>query len=85
MLIGYARVSTPDQKLDLQKDALTKAGWEKIHEDYDSGTKTDRNRLEDAIKSLRKRDTLVVSILRKTQLTTSAKSLVFLERRCIGI
>ncbi|ODS30030.1 MAG: DNA-invertase hin, partial [Candidatus Scalindua rubra] len=60
MLIGYARVSTTDQNLDLQKDALTKAGCEKIHKDYASGAKTDRNGLEEAISSLRKGDTLVV-------------------------
>jgi len=60
MLIGYARVSTTDQNLDLQLDALTKADCEKIHEDYASGAKTDRNGLETAIGSLRKGDTLVV-------------------------
>ena len=60
MLIGYARVSTTDQNLDLQKDALNKADCEKIHEDYASGAKTDRNGLEAAIDSLRKGDTLVV-------------------------
>ena len=33
MLIGYARVSSDDQNLNLQKDALTRAGWERILED----------------------------------------------------
>jgi len=60
MLIGYARVSTTDQNLDLQLDALKKIGCDKIHEDYASGAKTDRNGLEAAIDSLRKCDTLVV-------------------------
>ena len=60
MLIGYARVSTTDQNLDLQLDALKKAGCDKIHEDYASGAKTDRNGLEAAIDSLRKGNTLVV-------------------------
>ncbi|WP_457548306.1 recombinase family protein [Aliarcobacter cryaerophilus] len=42
MLIGYARVSTTDQNLTLQKDALEKAGCERIYEDELSGTKDNR-------------------------------------------
>ena len=62
MLIGYARVSTEDQKLDLQKDALTKAGVdpERIYEEYVSGAKTRRPQLEECIKSCRDGDTLIV-------------------------
>ena len=60
MLIGYSRVSTTDQNLDLQTDALTKAGCDKIFKDIASGSKTDRNGLDEALNSLRGGDTLVV-------------------------
>ena len=60
MLIGYARVSTTDQNLDLQIDALTKVGCEKIFEDKISGTRADRPGLARAMELLRKDDTLVV-------------------------
>ncbi|PKM38025.1 MAG: transposon DNA-invertase, partial [Gammaproteobacteria bacterium HGW-Gammaproteobacteria-10] len=42
MLIGYARVSTDDQNLDLQRDALEKAGCEKIYTDQQSGASSER-------------------------------------------
>src|SRR3954452_1341704 len=42
MLVGYARVSTTDQTLDLQHDALTKAGCTKIFTDTASGAQTER-------------------------------------------
>ncbi len=60
MLIGYARVSTVEQSLDLQKDALAQAGCEKIYTDKASGSATDRNGLERAIDHLREGDSLVV-------------------------
>ena len=60
MLIGYARVSTQDQNLDLQKDALTKAGCEKIMEDQISGARAERPGLAQALGDLRAGDTLVV-------------------------
>jgi DNA invertase Pin-like site-specific DNA recombinase len=60
VLIGYARVSTQDQNLDLQKDALTKAGCEKIMEDQISGARAERPGLAQALGDLRAGDTLVV-------------------------
>lgn len=60
MLIGYARVSTKDQTLDLQRDALKKAGCEKIYTDTASGAAAERKGLEQALSHLRPGDTLVV-------------------------
>ena len=60
MLIGYARVSTTDQNLDLQKDALNRAGCERIFTDVASGAKSDRAGLAEALKFAREGDTLVV-------------------------
>jgi DNA invertase Pin-like site-specific DNA recombinase len=61
MLIGYARVSTQDQNLDLQRDALNRAGCEKIFEEKKSGKAgTKRPALESALAYLRPEDVLVV-------------------------
>lgn len=60
MIIGYARVSTDDQKLDLQTHALKAAGCEKIYEDYASGKRENRPGLVGAMDNLREGDTLVV-------------------------
>ncbi len=60
MLIGYARVSTADQYLGMQEDALKGAGCEDIFKDIVSGAKTSRPGLHAAISHLRKGDTLVV-------------------------
>ena len=60
MLIGYARVSTQDQTLDLQTDALTRAGCEKLFTDTASGAKSERPGLQEALSHLRPGDTLVV-------------------------
>ena len=60
MLIGYARVSTLDQNLELQTEALNKAGCKKIFEDKISGSRTERPGLFKAQEALRDGDTLVV-------------------------
>jgi DNA invertase Pin-like site-specific DNA recombinase len=60
MLIGYARVSTHEQTLNLQHDALTKEGCTKIFTDTASGAKAERKGLEEALDYVRKGDTLVV-------------------------
>ena len=58
--IGYARVSTDDQNLDLQRDALTKSSCQTIYEEKASGKATDRPELSNCLKALRAGDTLVV-------------------------
>src|SRR5687768_4766145 len=60
MLIGYARISTHDQNLELQRDSLVAAQCEKIFTDIASGGSTERSGLVDAIAQLRAGDTLVV-------------------------
>jgi DNA invertase Pin-like site-specific DNA recombinase len=60
MKIGYARVSTNDQTLDLQKDALNQEGCGRIFTDTASGAKTERKGLDQALGQLRAGDTLVV-------------------------
>ena len=60
MKIGYARVSTTDQHLYMQEDALKSAGCEQIYHDIASGAKTERPGLEDALAYAREGDILVV-------------------------
>jgi DNA invertase Pin-like site-specific DNA recombinase len=60
MLIGYARVSTHEQTLNLQQDALQKAGCSKIFTDTASGAQTERQGLEAALSYVRSGDSLVV-------------------------
>lgn len=87
MLIGYARVSTHEQNLDLQKDALTKAGCEEIYEDKVSGIVSARPGLEGVKQILRKGDTLVV--WRLDRLGRSLKDLMewmsYLEKKQVGL
>lgn len=60
MIIGYARVSTTDQKIDLQEDDLKKAGCEHIFQEHMSGGIDDRPVLKEALDYLQPGDTLVV-------------------------
>jgi len=60
MLIGYARVSTHDQTLNLQKDALEKIGCTQIFTDTASGASTERKGLDEALAYVREGDSLVV-------------------------
>ena len=60
MQIGYARISTDDQTLDLQRDALAKAGCDQLFTDTISGAKPDRPGLSQALAYARPGDTLVV-------------------------
>ena len=86
MDIGYARVSTLDQNLDLQRDALTQAGCEKIFVDEISGATAARPGLESALEMAREGDVLVV--WRLDRLGRSLKHLVELvgelEERNVG-
>jgi DNA invertase Pin-like site-specific DNA recombinase len=60
MFIGYARISTQDQNLDRQIQALTQAGCQKIFDDKISGSRAERPGLAKALEMLREGDTLVV-------------------------
>jgi DNA invertase Pin-like site-specific DNA recombinase len=86
VLVGYARVSTQDQKPELQLDALQVAGCEKIFEEKASGAQRDRPQLTAAIEYMRAGDTLVVWKL--DRLARSIKQLIetveTLEGRGIG-
>ena len=74
MLIGYARVSTVDQNLALQRDALTEAGCTKIFTEQMSGAVKDRPALHDALEFARSGDTLIVWKL--DRLARSMKQLI---------
>lgn len=74
MKIGYARVSTEDQRLDAQLDALNDAGCEMIFEEKQSGKSADRPQLLAMIAQLRRGDTVVVTKL--DRLGRSLKDLI---------
>jgi DNA invertase Pin-like site-specific DNA recombinase len=83
MLIGYARVSTQDQNLELQRKALIDAGCEKIFDDKVSGSRSERPGLAQALGMLRNGDTLVVWKL--DRLGRSVKHLVDLVGELDGL
>jgi len=60
VLIGYMRVSTGEQSLDLQRDALARTGCERIYDGVCLGRATDRPGLSKAIEAAREGDALVV-------------------------
>lgn len=60
MKIGYARVSTKDQSLNMQIEDLKKAGCVQIHEEIASGAKTERLVLDEIMRNIREGDTLVI-------------------------
>src|SRR4051794_40382804 len=74
MLLGYARVSTVDQNLALQRDALAEAGCQKIFTEQMSGAVTDRPALHEALAYARSGDTLIVWKL--DRLARSMKQLI---------
>jgi DNA invertase Pin-like site-specific DNA recombinase len=86
MLIGYARVSTHDQNLDLQRDALKEVGCDQVYEDQISGAKAERPGLDEALSHLRKGDTLVVWRLDRLGRTLKhlIETITDLEERGVG-
>jgi DNA invertase Pin-like site-specific DNA recombinase len=58
--VGYARVSTKDQTVDLQVDALTQAGCTKVYTEVISGARAERPVLEQLLETLRADDVLVI-------------------------
>ena len=86
MLVGYARVSTTDQHLDLQQDALTQAGCSRVFTDTISGAKAERPGLAAALSYLRAGD--VLAVWKLDRLGRSLKDLIeimtTLEERGIG-
>jgi DNA invertase Pin-like site-specific DNA recombinase len=86
MVIGYARVSTQEQTLNLQQDALTKEGCSKIFTDTASGAKAERKGLDEALDYVRKGDSLVVWRLDRLgrSLPHLIATMTALEERGIG-
>jgi DNA invertase Pin-like site-specific DNA recombinase len=86
MILGYARVSTEDQTLALQQDALQAAGCSRIFTDTVSGAKAERPGLTEALDHLREGDTLVVWRLDRLgrSLANLIELMTLLEERKVG-
>src|SRR5918912_4272069 len=86
MLIGYARISTDEQTLNLQRDALEQAGCEKLFTDSLSGATASRPGLSEALAFARPGDTLVVWRLDRLgrSLRHLLETVTDLEQRGIG-
>ena len=86
MKIGYARVSTSEQSVYMQKQALKQAGCEKIFSDTASGVRADRTGLDNAMNQLRAGDTLVVWKLDRLgrSLQHLIQTIKFLQEKKIG-
>ena len=82
MRIGYARVSTTEQNLDLQRDALKRSGCERIIEETASGGKVQRSGLERVQEMLRQGD--VLAVWRLDRLGRSLQALDRGDRRAGG-
>jgi DNA invertase Pin-like site-specific DNA recombinase len=87
MLIGYARISTRDQKPHLQRDALREAGCERIFEETASGAKRDRPELKAALDFMRSGDSLVIWKLDRLARSTRQllETVEEFERRGFGL
>ena len=85
MKIGYARVSTTDQNIDLQIDALKEAGCEKTYSNHGvSGAKAERPGLDKALELIRKKDVLVIWKLDRLgrSLSDLLSTVEYLKERC---
>lgn len=79
MVIGYARVSTQEQKLDRQIDALQARGCERIYQEKMTGTRADRPEYQRMLDALRPGDTLVIDSF--SRLSRSTKDLLEVVER----
>jgi DNA invertase Pin-like site-specific DNA recombinase len=86
MKIGYARVSTQDQNLALQLDALKTAGCDKVYQEKASGVKVERPELAKLLELVREGDTLVIWKLDRLgrSLAHLIKLVADLEQRQVG-